>query len=84
MDRLKPAQFSVVRCPECGACMELDPLFMARDLAIVSALLQELDDKNISANQKELLDKLARKSVDLCTGLGFYGYDYLAEAEEPK
>lgn len=81
--RPAPVRLDVVRCPECAACLDLDPLLMARDLAIVSALLQEIDVKQ-SANVKELLDKLARRSIVLCTDLGSYGYETLVGEEESE
>ena len=80
-----PVRLDAVRCPECGTCMDLEPILMARDLAIVSALVQELgivDDA--SRRVKELLDGLARKSVTLCTDIGHYGYDLITEEEEPE
>lgn len=62
--------------------MDLGPLLMARDLAIVSALLQDLGiDPRPSARVKALLDRLARRSIELCTDMGFYGDDALGEEE---
>ena len=73
----------MVRCPECEAPVDLDPLMIAHDLAIVSALLQELGiEKHPPPRVKEFLDKLARRSVTLCTDLGHYGYDALADPKE--
>ncbi|GEM_PF-5941919 len=82
--RAVPVRLDAAMCPKCGTCMDLEPLLMARDLAIVSALVQELgivDDA--SRRVKELLDGLSRKSVTLCTDIGFYGYDLITEEEEP-
>ena len=80
--RAKPVRLCVVRCSECDACMDLGPLLLARDLAIVSALIQNLGiDPQPSERVKALLDRLAKRSVDLCTSLGFYGDDYLGEEE---
>lgn len=80
-----PVRLDAARCPKCGIGLDLDPLLMARDLSIVSALLQELgivDDA--SRRVKELLDGLSRKSITLCTDIGLYGYDLISEEEEPE
>lgn len=83
MRRPAPVRLDVGRCPRCETCIDLVPLLLARDLAIVSALLQELGiEERPSRRVKELLDKLARKSVGLCTALGFYGYGVVAGGED--
>lgn len=83
--RAVPVRLDAVRCPKCDTCMDLDPILMARDLAIVSALIQELGiEEKTSRNLKELVDRLARKSVTLSTDIGFYGYGIIAEEEEPN
>lgn len=78
-ERPKPVRLDVVRCSECAAFVDLDPLLMARDLAIVSALLQELSPRDLD----KWLDRLGRKSIELCTDLGYYGYYYL-QPDEPE
>ena len=75
-------RLDVARCPECGACLDLAPLLLARDLAIVSALLQDLgmdDPPSLKRRAGKLVERLAAQSVALCTDLGFYGDDYLGE-----
>lgn len=80
--RAAPVRLDVVRCPECAACLDLDPLLMARDLAIVSALLQDLGiDEMPSRRVKDLVARLAKRSIALCTDLGYYGDDALGAEE---
>lgn len=82
----KPAKIDSTQCPECGSCIDLAPLLLARDLAIVSALLQELgmeDPPSLKRRVDRLVKRLSVLSVDLCTDLGFYGYDYLGQ-DDPE
>lgn len=81
--RAVPVRLDAARCPKCDTCINLDPLLVARDLAIVSALIQELGiEEKVPRNVKELVDKLARKSVTLNNDIAFYGYDFISEEEE--
>jgi hypothetical protein len=80
MERPRPVGLDAASCPHCGELIDLTPLLLVRDLAIVNALLEDLamrDLASLEGRVGELVERLSRLSLQLSTDLGFYGDDLL-------